>query len=69
MTARTQVDDDNTSALYGLALSLASGKDFRRAKAFLDKARTSAGLDGSRAVDMWMWYRLWWIPSIQTAVG
>ena len=34
------MDKDNESALYGLALSLASAKDFRRAKAFLDKART-----------------------------
>ena len=35
---RTAAGNDDSSALYGLALSLASGGDFKRAKTFLDKA-------------------------------
>jgi len=52
---RTQVDDNNTSALYGLALSLASGKDFRRAKAFLDKACDGDHPEAMFTTAEWFW--------------
>ncbi|OLP84293.1 Localization factor PodJL [Symbiodinium microadriaticum] len=52
---RTHVDKDNESALYGLALSLASAKDFRRAKAFLDKACDGDHPEAMFTAAEWFW--------------